>query len=691
MDCKAGGTLTFEPSLANGEGLMKLTSFRVKDFRSVIDSTPIRVQDARTVLVGRNESGKSSLLRALQSLRPPSGKLEKWGLARDFPRGRKRSEFREDLVMLETTWDLDPAEQTALARIYPRARGVESVRISRTYAPRRLVDFEPTVTLAEVAAPAVGLAASLGADLAKAAKGLPGADAIDDALTAVTDAINSTVDSPAWGVGVIQSLAPLRAALNGAAIGEAGSSSLGTVETVAKVVSDEETARAAAVSWIEGRIPVFVYLDDWDFVPGHYNIPQYLARLDPSQPRTEEDPLFDKLLKVAELDAEELHGLLGTQHEERKLLTDRAGNVVSSTLEELWKDREITVQFSVDADHFDVIVKDKDSNVLVPLDERSRGFRWYFSFFVAFAADTQGGEMDKAILLLDEPGLYLHATAQESLLAFFKTLPNQIAYTTHSPFMIEASELTSVRTVNLDRKTGTTASADPTGDANTLFPLQAALGYNLTQTLFVGSDNVVVEGVTDYWYLAAASEFLKDTGAGLADHVVLTPSGGAGKVNYMVALLTAQRLNVVVVLDSDAAGNDAAKELLTAKLIRDTSIVRVGSALSPTTEADMEDLLEPSVFEDLAREAYQKELKGKTLVLNAKVPRIVRRFEDAFAAIGLPFNKTRVAKLFLQKMGGKSPATVFPAATEQRFRDLVATINKAVAMLKSSDRRPFQN
>lgn len=267
---------------------------------------------------------------------------------------------------------------------------------------------------------------------------------------------------------------------------------------------------------------------------------------------------------------------------------ERADNVVTSTLEQLWKDREITVQFSVDADHFDIIVKDKDSNALVPLDERSRGFRWYFSFFVTFAADTQGGDMGNAILLLDEPGLFLHATAQEALLSFFDTLPNQIVYTTHSPFMIEPSALTSVRTVNLDRKTGTVASADPTGDANTLFPLQAALGYNLTQTLFVGGDNVLLEGVTDYWYISAASEFLKDGGSGLEEGVVLTPSGGAGKVGYMVALLTAQKLNVVVVLDSDGAGDDAAKELLTAKLIRDTSIVRVGSVLSPTKEADIE-------------------------------------------------------------------------------------------------------
>ena len=670
---------------------MKLMAFQVRDFRSVSDSTPIRVEEKQTVLVGRNESGKSSLLRALQSLRPPSGSLEKWGLARDFPRGRKRSEFREDLVMLETEWHLDDVERAELGRIYPRARGVEPVRVSRTYAPRRIVDFAHKCSLAEIAAPAVMTAAALGVELAKAAEGTAGVDAVMTALEGLTSALNQPVESPAWGVEVAQRLTPLRAALNGAGIAAAAATLLGTVETTAGAVAGDDSARTGAIAWIESRIPVLVYLDDWDFIPGHYNIPQYLARVEPNQARTEDDPLFDKLLKVAELNARELHGLLGTQHEERKLLTDRAGNVVTATLEQLWTDRDITVQFSVDADHFDIIVKDKDSNALVPLDERSRGVRWYFSFFVTFAADTQGGAMGDAILLLDEPGLFLHATAQEALLAFFKTLPNQIIYTTHSPFMIEPSDLNSVRTVNLDRKTGTTASADPTGDANTLFPLQAALGYNLTQTLFVGSDNVVVEGVTDYWYITAASEFLKDGGAGLAENVVLTPSGGAGKVGYMVALLTAQSLNVVVVLDSDGAGDVAARDMLTSKLIRDTSIVRVGSALSATSEADIEDLLEPAVFEDLVREAYQKELKGKSLALNANVPRIVRRFEEGFATLDLTFNKSRVAKLFLQKMGGKGAGAVFPATTESRFKELISRINRAVEMVKKSQRKPFEN
>ena len=75
--------------------------------------------------------------------------------------------------------------------------------------------------------------------------------------------------------------------------------------------------------------------------------------------------------------------------------------------------------------------------VEVNLDKRSRGFRWFFSFYITFAADTQGGACCGAVLLLDEPGLHLHQKSQEDLLRHLQNdYPNQIIYTTHSPFML---------------------------------------------------------------------------------------------------------------------------------------------------------------------------------------------------------------------------------------------------------------
>ena len=66
--------------------------------------------------------------------------------------------------------------------------------------------------------------------------------------------------------------------------------------------------------------------------------------------------------------------------------------------------------------------------------------------------------------------------------------------------------------MNISEDAGTTVTNDPTGDARTLFPLQAALGYDLAQSLFVGSSNLIVEGVTDYWIISSVSDYLHDAG-----------------------------------------------------------------------------------------------------------------------------------------------------------------------------------
>jgi predicted ATP-dependent endonuclease of OLD family len=95
-------------------------------------------------------------------------------------------------------------------------------------------------------------------------------------------------------------------------------------------------------------------------------------------------------------------------------------------------------------------------DVEVNLDERSRGFRWFFAFYITFAADTHGGNADGAVLLLDEPGLHLHAKSQGDLLKLLRAdFKNQIIYTTHSPFMVPSDAINIVRTVSIDPEKGT--------------------------------------------------------------------------------------------------------------------------------------------------------------------------------------------------------------------------------------------
>ena len=138
------------------------------------------------------------------------------------------------------------------------------------------------------------------------------------------------------------------------------------------------------------------------------------------------------------------------------------------------------------------------------------------------------------LLLLDEPGLSLHGRAQQDLLRYFREqlAPYyQVIYTTHSPFMIDPEALLSVRIVedvvtSSGEVLGTKVREDVFAtESETVFPLQAALGYDITQTLFVGKNVLLVEGPSDFLYLKwFSSELQHQNREGLDRRWVITPS-----------------------------------------------------------------------------------------------------------------------------------------------------------------------
>lgn len=639
---------------------MNLKSFRIKNFRSINDSGDIEV-GRRTALVGRNESGKTNLLLALASLKPPENGMPEMTFVKDFPRDRMRSEFAAATIFLRTIWKFDEGEKQSLAEILPRAEGMDKVEISRSYEPKRYVRFPGLPALTVDAEMVEGHLTALRRSVNSSLRGKSEEEssALKKAMERFAEVLGETDEPKEWAGSVEEAVVSFRSAVGETAPGvlEKNRDRLETMEEHAHNILGDAEAYQKALNWAVDRLPVFVYLDEYPEIHGHQDIPGYLQRLSQGNSTTA-DENFSKLVKVAGLDPEELNSLLSQNHEERQQLANRASAVVTRKMRELWTERELSVRFSLDERHFDTIVSDSNSPypVEVNLDERSRGFKWFFSFYMTFAADTAGGSAEDAILLLDEPGLFLHAMAQRNLLNLFKhDFSNQIVYTTHSPFMIPTEDIASARTVNIAPEEGTTVTNDPTGDSMTLFPLQAALGYDITQTLFVGERNLVVEGVSDYWYLSSVSEHLAERGErpGLPAGMVVTPAGGAQKVSYMVALLAAQNLKVVVLFDNEPKAREASEDLLKNKLIRDENLAFVTDGFDGASSggADIEDLLDPETFGALVEESYTRELSGKTLELNDRIPRIVKRYEEAFAALGMKFHKTRPAKLFLRRMG----------------------------------------
>lgn len=677
---------------------MKLVSFQIKNFRSINDSGQIKASRV-TALLGRNESGKSNLLRALQSLNPPGG-IKALKKVKDFPRHRRLEDCDDSTEVVSTTWELNEKELSELTGILPQITTITGIRIGRRYG-----DTTPWVALDELAQVSfdVEAIAARGKKLAaemRAIKATIEDKVKSDALAMAADTFETNftkeTEKNSWAKAAMPILSEARTALaaGGASVKEKVEVLMGELESTASGIVSFDSNQQQAKKWILDRLPVFIFLEEYPSLCGHQNIAEYLARKAAST-LTDADRNFEKLCKVAALNPEELEAHLAQGDQEtRNQLANRASSVVTQEVRRLWKDRPLRIRFNVDASHFDTFVSDPNAvfDVEVNLDERSRGFQWFLSFYITFAADTKGGVAANAILLLDEPGLYLHAKSQSDLLSHFESdFVNQIIYTTHSPFMVPTHNLDSIRTVSITEHSGTTVTNDPSGDSRTLFPLQAALGYDLSQSLFVGGQNLVVEGVTDYWILSSVSAYLRDSGKSfLSSELTITPAGGAQKVSYMVALLSSEELNVLVLLDDERDAKSTRDALVRSRLIDEYNVIFVSEGIeSKPSEADIEDLLDENVFKDLILESYAKELEGKTLNPNPNIPRIAKRYELALKELGIEFFKTRPVRLFLQKIA-VSPKEIVTPETERRFVSLIEVINTRFKKLVDSGRPPFR-
>jgi len=115
---------------------MRLKRFRVQNFRNVTDSGWVELGDILT-LVGKNESGKTSILKALWKFNP--FEEQPYSLDREWPRGRRKERSPEQLVV-ETEFVFDDEEKAELASIHESAAplpGSGSRRTTRARSPIR--------------------------------------------------------------------------------------------------------------------------------------------------------------------------------------------------------------------------------------------------------------------------------------------------------------------------------------------------------------------------------------------------------------------------------------------------------------------------------------------------------------------------------------------------------------------------
>ncbi len=224
-----------------------------------------------------------------------------------------------------------------------------------------------------------------------------------------------------------------------------------------------------------------------------------------------------------------------------------------------------------------------------------------------------------------------------------------------------------------DRSVGTKVHSKVTAsDPGALLPLQEALGYDLAQSLFVQRRNLILEGLTDYWYVNSVSELLRDAGdVSLKEKVALVPASTAGKVVYFATILHSQNLKVAALLDSDAAGAQAANQDVLVHTLGNKRILRTKDAYDGTVKTpEIEDTLRDTLVQ-----IAESELGWHVRATATAQP--TRSIIKIFAADIKSFSKYRLAKAFLR---WTSTHRVDDLTKEERrwWKKLLASINAAL-------------
>ncbi len=604
---------------------MKLLSARITNFRSVEDSGDLTL-DQVTCLVGKNEAGKTAICTALAGFNPhPSTPIE-YDVERDYPR-RHLNDYDsrhpdKKAEIITTKWKLEDAEVDEIEEAL--CKGALKSNILRGVRKYNSKNIEWTADLdyKKVVHQFID-----NAELNRDERSELGGPETTDELRKSLEALPERTERQQALLSRIEALP--------------NKNSYGLIQAVANK-----------------NCPKFMYFSHYDRMAGQIRIDNFNERKTGHEtpPIDRGEEIFVDFLSYSGTSIEEIKS--ADTYETLNARCESASIKITDQLNEYWTqnpnleiDVRVTKAEPSDDPPFNAgivaraRVKNNIHRMTVPFSERSAGFIWFFSFLVKFAEVKKTG--GSVFMVLDEPGLTLHGKAQADLLRYFdeKLAPHhQIVFSTHSPFMVPAHDISKVRIIE-DRlyqprpgqwsSDGTKVRDDVLSvDRDTLFPLQGALGYDLTQSLFVGKHTVLVEGTSDIVYLQLLSDALAQLGrAKLDPRWTLCPAGGLGKIGSFVGLFGGQNLHVVALTDFTKSDRKQLDSIEASKVLEDGHLLTFATLLGQE-EADVEDIFDPALFADILNSAYDipeahKLDAAKLIGANSNTLRLVKKAESA--------------------------------------------------------------
>ena len=637
----------------------RLDRYKVYNFRSIEESDWIEVSD-NSCLVGTNEAGKTNLLLALWKLKPANDELIV--PLDDFPRhlysNYKADKHSEDIfiaadfildeklqveIASELNCDIEQIRRALVKRKYngkynitfPYSK-IDSYSVDRLKQIK--LDFEKKLYSNEVfSKEPEELQNSIRAFISTSKDEIPenyfSKKEAEDILTSIQTYTETNFGKKKnlpefFNQNLTEHINKFLEAFEGKPI-EA------TPEVIKKVLA---------------KIPSFVYYSDYGNLDSEIFLPRVIEdfkRTDLGESARAKVRTLKVLFKFVNLSPEEIYELgndrrivvktldynervVSTKEEdlteeeiktwadkkrERGILLRSAASQLTQSFKKWWLQGDYIFEFEADGNHFRINVSDKLRPEAIELEGRSRGLQWFFSFFLVFLVETKE-EHSNTILLLDEPGLSLHPIAQYDLAKFFRKLSedNQLIYTSHSPFLVDMENLANVKAVYVDTETGRTKISanlryNEVDAAKSIYPVHAALGLTVSDTLLLGCLPVLVEGPSDQIYLSLIKRYLIGNGdLKNSKEIVFIPTGGVRGMAPVTKLVSSRDDSLpFVLLDSDKVGKEYLKQLANGRYKEEKDKLLEVAQFLTEDEFEIEDLIPPKSILQIIDRMYRSD------------------------------------------------------------------------------------
>ena len=663
---------------------MRMIRFRVCNYKKINDSDWIDVGNM-TAFVGKNESGKSTIFKGLSKLNPSDGST--YDGLKEFPRSRYTEDFAtKNWHVSSAEFALDDNDLSNLKNESYLAEKIKSITMTRYYDGTYSMELNPNISEFELlSSEYLKILQKWNSDIGSLTAPEGKGDLFAPIKSSIIQILDEQIKNNAEINYVVDTcVLDIKNAIN-SQLNEDWQRTIfeQIIEDVESLLSKFQINLELdkILNWMFVNMPTFAYFDRYDVLDSAVHIDEFIKNLSdhPDDPKIRITKcLFEhvgldieKMQKLDISNAEKTKKELRRMADERSIQMNAASQSMTKKFSSWWNQRRHKFVYKLDGQNFRVWVSDDLDESEIELDQRSAGLQYFFSFYLVFLVEANKNHSN-SILLLDEPGLQFHGTAQQKTVEFMEKISetNQLLYTTHSPFMLDGDHLENIKIVYEDKKSGDTKISDKVWppDKDSLFPLQAALGYSLAQTLFHSKFQLIVEGLSDYTILKAMNELLASKSLKTLDEkITIVPAGGTRNIMPLASLLHRGQIKIITMLDGDQPGLNKQKELKE-KLLLDSIIM---DNFTEKTNSEIEDMFDDNTYADAVSATYS----GMTIDFNSqenKILPIVNKFEAMFERNSLgKFEKWKVCTNLIKIIN----STKISDTTCNKFEKLFIEIN----------------